>query len=160
MVGGFCVKTSGSLQMRSFVASSHLSRCVHIIVCWLLNTDWRSVRKWVWLEEDLLALHIHYYQEAGYRGKSLFTVEEEEEEDSGSKVDDEVCFYSVEIRMILICAYVGASSSLEHHPPLYQCFKGQVSAVCEWSSWSYRLWRRFLIYSPQPQGACTFTSAC
>lgn len=30
------------------------------------------------------------HKEAGYRGKSLFTVEEEEEEDSANKMDDEV----------------------------------------------------------------------
>ena len=47
------------------------------------------------------------FQEAGYRGKSLFTVEEEEEEDSASKMDDEVQIVaSWRQRQVAVCLCV------------------------------------------------------
>ena len=57
-------------------------------------------------------------QEAGYRGKSLFSVEEDEE-DANNKIDDEVSADKVFLQLSPLPPHSDPSCSMEHNPPLH-----------------------------------------
>lgn len=79
-------------------------------------------------------------------------MEEEEEKESVSKMNDEVReVEALETRMNVVVG-AGEGSSLEHQSPLHQCLQGQVPAVSERSSRPHRLWRGFFLHQTQLKG--------